>query len=138
MKVIAFGAFDPLHPGHVFWLGQAKALGDWLIVVVARDEAIRARKGRIHFQGEEERLSAVAALPMVDEALLGNKGAAQYTLLSEIDFDVVALGYDQEPASGVVRAELDARGKQAVKIVRLPALRPTVYKSTAIRQQQGF
>lgn len=138
MKVIAFGAFDPLHPGHLFWLQQAKALGDYLIVVVARDEAIHARKGRQHFQSEEERLKAVAELPMVDESLLGNEGANQYGLLSELDFDVVALGYDQKPSNEDVRRELNARGKHRVKIVRLPALRPDIYKSTVLRRKAAL
>lgn len=133
ITVVAFGAFDPVHPGHEFWLEQARSLGDRLVVVVARDGSIRARKGREPFQGEEERLKVVALLPMVDEALLGNKTANQYTLLSELDFDVVALGYDQEPSNEAVRSELNVRGKSQVKIVRLPALRPDLYKSTLLR-----
>jgi FAD synthetase len=131
--VIAFGAFDPLHPGHEFWLQQAASLGEKLLVVVARDGSIRAQKGREPWQSEEARLMAVAALPMVDEAVLGNKTANQYTLLSELSFDVVALGYDQVPTDAQVRAQLNERGKSAVKIVRLPPWRPDVHKSTLLR-----
>lgn len=133
-RVIAFGAFDPLHAGHAFFLQQAKSLGDELITVVARDTSIRARKGREPHHHEEERLQAVAKLSMVDEAVLGNQTANQYTLLSELDFDVVALGYDQQPSTEDVRQELNQRGKFNVMIVRLPAWRPDVYKSTFLRE----
>ena len=83
--------------------------------------------------GEEERLSAVAALPPVDEAILGNKTAHRYELLGELSFDVVALGYDQAPSDEDVRRELNACGKFDVAIVRCPALRPDLYKSTLLR-----
>ena len=135
LHVIAFGAFDPLHPGHEFFLQQAKSFGDYLLVVVARDSSIRAYKQRESYKSEEERLSAVAALPVVNEAILGNKTAHRYELLSELFFDVVALGYDQSPSEEDVRRELNVRGKFAVAIVRCPALRPDLYKSTLIRKQ---
>ncbi|MBI3251403.1 MAG: FAD synthase [Candidatus Andersenbacteria bacterium] len=131
--VIAFGAFDPLHPGHEFFLQQAKSFGDYLLVVVARDSSIRAYKQREPYKSEEERLSAVVALPAVNEAILGNKTAHRYELLAELSFDVVALGYDQSPSEEDVRRELDARGKFGVAIVRCPALRPDLYKSTILR-----
>lgn len=132
-RVIAFGSFDPLHEGHRDFFRQAKALGDHLTVVVAHDEALRAHKRRDPFQAAEERLAAVAACPEVDVALIGNREANKYTLLSELDFDVVALGYDQAPADEIVRRELDERGKQRVAIVRLRAHKPDVYKSTIVR-----
>ncbi len=131
--VIAFGAFDPLHLGHEFWLRQAKALGDRLVVVVARDSSIRRYKDRDPFQSEEARLVAVAGLPYVDQAMLGNRTAHTYELLSELDFDIVALGYDQAPSDEDIRRELDARGKHDVAIVRMPAWKPDMFKSTLIR-----
>lgn len=133
-RVVVFGSFDPLHEGHKNFFAQAKALGDHLTVVVAHDGALRAHKRRDPYQEAEARLAAVAAVPEVDRALIGNKQANKYTLLSELDFDVVALGYDQEPADDIVRAELDARGKQHVEIVRLKPYRPDVFKSTIIRK----
>lgn len=36
-RVMVFGVFDGLHPGHRAFLRQARKKGDKLIVVVARD-----------------------------------------------------------------------------------------------------
>ena len=45
-KVIAFGSFDILHKGHEAYLKEAKSYGDYLVVVVARDENILKFKGK--------------------------------------------------------------------------------------------
>ena len=39
------GTFDLVHAGHVSYLEQAKKYGDYLIVVVARDETVEEEKG---------------------------------------------------------------------------------------------
>lgn len=129
-RVIAFGAFDPLHEGHKNFLEQAKALGDHLTVVVAHDSAIRAHKQREPRSSEEERLAAIRELPFVDEAMLGRKTADPYHLLGEVEFDIVALGYNQEPSDEEVREKLDEKGKQYVKIVRLKPYRPDEFPPT--------
>ena len=43
--VYAHGAFDLFHSGHVRFLERARALGDFLIVGVHEDAAVRARRG---------------------------------------------------------------------------------------------
>lgn len=43
--VMTNGCFDMLHPGHIHYLQQAKALGDCLIVAVNDDKSIRKLKG---------------------------------------------------------------------------------------------
>ncbi|HTD81915.1 MAG TPA: adenylyltransferase/cytidyltransferase family protein, partial [Thermoplasmata archaeon] len=44
VRVMATGVFDLLHPGHVAFLREAKALGDELVVVVARDSTAKRFK----------------------------------------------------------------------------------------------
>lgn len=132
-RVLAFGAFDPLHEGHRDFFRQAKALGDHVLVIVARDSSIRAHKHRDPFVAEEERVAAVAACDGVDEVRLGNKTAHHYTLLSELAFDVLVLGYDQVPSDEVVREELQQRGKRNVAVVRLKPFQPEAYKSSHLR-----
>ncbi|MGD1075360.1 MAG: adenylyltransferase/cytidyltransferase family protein, partial [Thermodesulfovibrionales bacterium] len=44
-RVVCAGTFDHLHPGHLNFLEQASALGNELIVIVARDETVKRIKG---------------------------------------------------------------------------------------------
>ena len=53
-KVITYGTFDLLHVGHINLLRRAKALGDYLIVVVSSDE-FNAGKGKKAYHSFEDR-----------------------------------------------------------------------------------
>lgn len=54
-KVITYGTFDLLHVGHINLLRRAKALGDYLIVVVSSDDLTPARaKKRISFEDRKK------------------------------------------------------------------------------------
>lgn len=129
-QVVAFGAFDPLHAGHLDFFRQARALGDDLLVVVATDSNIRRLKKREPRVPELERLKQVQMAACVDQARLGSGGSDRYVLLSELTFDVLALGYDQEPGDGAVKAELVRRGKGYARVIRLKAFEPGKYKSS--------
>ena len=65
------GSFDLLHPGHVKHLRNCAKLCDKLVVAVADDESVRARKGKdrpIH--GEDNRLLMINELKCVNLAFL--------------------------------------------------------------------
>src|SRR6476469_7907770 len=68
-KTVVFtnGVFDVLHPGHVRYLRDARALGDALIVAVNSDRSVRKNKGPSRpIVAERERAEVVAALADVD------------------------------------------------------------------------
>jgi cytidyltransferase-like protein len=65
--VLADGAFDPLHYGHIRYLSEAAAFGP-LVVRIAPDSVIAA-KGRVPFQWRHERARTIAALRMVDSVI---------------------------------------------------------------------
>lgn len=133
IRVLFFGTFDPLHAGHKRAFQDARALGDHLTVVVTRDTAIYEQKQRPPYQGESERLATVAAQPSVDEAILGDETPSSYTLLKNIPCNVLALGYDQSVSVDEVKSLLESCGKGFVRIVRLNAFEPHLYKSSIIR-----
>ncbi len=132
--VLVFGTFDPLHAGHDDFFRQAKALGDYLLVVVARDDVIRQQKQREPFQREAVRRTNVAAAAPVDEAVLGDSQPHAYTIIRQRSFDILAVGYDQTPTDDAIRTMLAAVGKASVPIVRLQAYKPEQYKSSYLRQ----
>ena len=65
--VFTNGCFDLLHLGHVRYLQQARALGDFLILALNSDEGVRLLKGPGRpLVPEDERAEILAALTCVD------------------------------------------------------------------------
>jgi D-beta-D-heptose 7-phosphate kinase/D-beta-D-heptose 1-phosphate adenosyltransferase len=65
--VLTNGCFDILHAGHVYYLQQARALGDRLIVLVNSDASVRRIKGVGRpVNPLEQRMTLLAALECVD------------------------------------------------------------------------
>ncbi len=58
-KVLVLGAFDLIHPGHVYFLSKAKEKGDFLVVGLFDDLLVRKLKGEkrpIISYGEREEI----------------------------------------------------------------------------------
>lgn len=125
-RVLATGTFDLLHPGHVYFLSQARALGDELFVIVARDSNVTHKPKPI--VPEEQRLEMVATLKMVDDARLGSE-KDMFKPLEEIKPDVIALGYDQRFDIEFLEKELAKRGLSA-SVVRISLLKECSLCST--------
>ena len=69
--VLANGAFDLLHVGHIRYLAAARELGDLLIVAVNSDRSVRAYKGPTRpVIPEAERLEILSYLDCVDWLVL--------------------------------------------------------------------
>lgn len=115
-RILATGTFDLLHPGHVYFLTQARALGDELFVIVARDSNVTHKPKPI--VSEEQRLEMVNALGMVDKAFLGSEKDI-FEPLKQIRPDIIALGYDQRFNAELLEKELIKRELPA-NVVRIP------------------
>lgn len=129
VRVLAFGAFDPLNPGQIDFLRQAKALGDHLTVVVAHDSAIRANKGRDPKKSQDGRVESVRELNIADEVIAGRETANRYHILSELHFDIIAMGHDQKPSNDEILEALHKIGKYQAAIVRCDPFQPENYPS---------
>ena len=116
-KVMATGTFDLLHMGHIFYLREAKKLGDELVCVVARDSTVRKLKHE-PVTPEDMRLSIIRELKIVDKAILGNEND-MFQTVEIIKPDIIALGYDQVHDEKKINKELKKRNIKA-KIIRLP------------------
>jgi FAD synthetase len=116
VKVMATGTFDLLHLGHIYYLKEAKKLGDKLAVVVATDITVRKLKHE-PVNPEEIRLNLIKELKIVDEAYLGHEDD-MYEIVEEIKPDIIALGFDQLHDEKKIESELKKR-KIKAKIVRL-------------------
>jgi len=116
VKVMATGTFDLLHPGHIYYLKEAKKLGDKLIVVVATDSTVRLLKHE-PINPEKIRLDLIKELRIVDEAYLGYKDD-MYKIVEEIKPDIIALGFDQVHDEERIKLDLKKRNIKA-RVVRL-------------------
>jgi D-beta-D-heptose 7-phosphate kinase/D-beta-D-heptose 1-phosphate adenosyltransferase len=75
-KKIVFtnGCFDILHYGHVKYLQDARAKGDYLVVAVNSDASVKKIKGKDRpVIGELDRMRTLAALACVDFIVLFNQ-----------------------------------------------------------------
>ncbi len=129
-KVIVFGTFDILHPGHLDFFKQAKKQGDYLIAVVARDSNVERIKSKKPVNNEHKRLLEVYEAVEVDLAVLGNK-EDPYKVIEEQKPDIICLGYDQNSYSEGLSEELEKRGVKA-EIIRLNPHNEHVYKSSKL------
>lgn len=120
LRVLATGTFDILHPGHLLYLSEAKALGDELYVIVARDSMIKHKPKPI--VPEEQRLAMVQGLRMVDKAVLGSKNDI-FEPLYAIEPDVIALGQNQFFNEKELEKQLKSHGISA-KVVRIKSFEP--------------
>jgi len=118
--VLATGVFDILHLGHLYYLIEARKLGDRLVVVVARDETARKLK-RQPIVPEHLRLEMVRGLKPVDEAVLGDRDDF-YRVVEAVKPDIIALGHDQRHDPEKIRGELQRRGLRS-EVVRLHCLK---------------
>lgn len=116
VKVMATGTFDLLHMGHIYYLKEAKKLGDTLSVVVAKDSTVRKLKHE-PVNPEEIRLDLIKEVKVVDEAYLGYEDD-MYAIVEEVKPDIIALGYDQIHDENTIKSELKKR-KLTAKVVRL-------------------
>lgn len=122
---IAFitGAFDGLHIGHLYILGEAKKLG-WVVAAVNSDEDVRRSKGP---ERPVLNLSQrVLALNKWADAVFPFTGKEE--LLSLINwikphYRVVGDDYAEEQVIGA--AEVKSWGGQVVIIKRLPGISTT-------------
>ena len=133
-RVLVFGTFDILHPGHIYFLKQAKKLGDFLIVSLAREKFVRQIKGHKPLHSEKERLDMARALKIVDKAILGSTDNYIKHIVSQKP-DIIALGYDQRAFTADLKKKLSDAGLKKIKIVRLKPYKPIFYKSSKILSQ---
>ncbi|MCX6954662.1 MAG: adenylyltransferase/cytidyltransferase family protein [Verrucomicrobia bacterium] len=110
--VLTNGVFDLLHTGHLYYLQQARALGDALFIALNADASVRALKGPTRpVQSEEQRAYALAALACVDAVFIFRT--------PRLDAEIRALRPDVYTKAGDYTLEkLDAGERTALQAVR--------------------
>jgi FAD synthetase len=136
--VLATGAFDLLHYGHLSFLQEAKKAGGRnarLVVIVARDRTVEARKGKRPIVPEDQRRALIEALKPVGDAILGFEDMNYSAVIDKIKPDIIAVGYDQSDIKKSVE-ELIARKGLKIKVFQTKRFSvDDVDSSTKIRRR---
>jgi cytidyltransferase-like protein len=133
--VLVGGVFDLIHPGHIHTLKAAKAEGDVLVVVVARQStAQKIKKYRKIYHDEKLRRDLVTSLNFVDLALIGKEGTL-YDTVEYVKPNVIALGYDQAHSEKDIAENCKKRNLN-VQVIRLSTPIPGS-KSSKIKKELG-
>jgi FAD synthetase len=122
-RVVAQGTFDILHPGHVHYLREARAMGDRLDVIVARSDNVTHKEPPV--VPDRQRVAMVDTLDPVDHAHLGHPEDI-FVPIEEMEPDIIVLGHDQHHDASAIETQLAERGIDCA--VRRASARPKEFE----------
>ncbi len=93
-KIITYGTFDLLHYGHINLLKRAKALGDYLIVVLSTDEFNWNSKAKKCYFSYEVRKQLLEAIRYVDLVIPEENWEQKINDIKEFRIDTFVMGDD--------------------------------------------
>jgi rfaE bifunctional protein nucleotidyltransferase chain/domain len=129
--VFTNGVFDILHAGHVQYLEEAAAMGDFLVLGLNTDSSVQ-RLGKSParpLQDEYSRAHVLAALGCIGCVVLFDEDTP-YELISEIKPDVLVKGADYSIENIAGADIVKSYGGQVATIAFLPG-----YSTTAIEKK---
>ncbi len=116
--VMTNGCFDILHAGHVHYLEQARALGDYLIVAVNDDDSVQRLKGSGRpVNPLQQRMAVLAALKSVDYVVPFSEDTPE-RLINAVLPDILVKGGDYMPEQ-IAGAKAVTRNGGSVRIIPL-------------------
>lgn len=124
-RVITYGTFDLLHYGHINLLRRAKALGDYLVVVLSTDEFNWNEKHKKCYFSYEQRKALLEAVRYVDLVIPENSWAQKKSDVHEYHIGTFVMGDDWT-------GKFDFLKDEGVEVVYLP--RTPEISSTQIKQ----
>ena len=96
-KIFVSGAFNVLHAGHIRFLKDARALGDWLIVSFPSADLLWKLYGKKSVLADEDKIALLEALSMVDEVVLStddDRDLSFKSVFRQLKPDVLAVTTD--------------------------------------------
>lgn len=91
IKVLCGGCFNKIHKGHLYFLKQAKSLGDYLIVVLANPK----NNKKAYAIPLSKRTVNIKKLGIADRVVTGHPKNFLNTV-KKYRPNIIALGYDQK------------------------------------------
>lgn len=126
MKVMVFGTFDTLHPGHLFLLSEAQKRGT-VYAVVAQNSTVETIKGKTPLQSLEHRMAAITQQYPNIIVVPGHLQDYAQPIRAHAP-DLLLFGYDQKLPPGLEMEHI------TIPFERLPAYKPHIWKSSKLRK----
>jgi FAD synthetase len=121
-KVLVGGCFDLIHYGHISFLKQAKAHGDYLVVALESDESVKRMKGDLRpIHNQTQRIDMLESLKFVDEVIPlppmhGDKD--YFDFVTKVKPDVIAVTAG-DPVLDKKQKQADVIGAKLVVIPKI-------------------
>ncbi|PJE75781.1 hypothetical protein COV04_02455 [Candidatus Uhrbacteria bacterium CG10_big_fil_rev_8_21_14_0_10_48_11] len=130
-RVLVFGTFDLLHPGHISFLREASAFGA-VTVALTPDELITTYKGAAPVNDYHKRERRLRQLSLVTDVISADKSPNTYHILKKNKPTMVLLGYDQQVMAKQLLSRIREYGP-AISIAVAHPYRDNVYRSSLLR-----
>ena len=131
-RVMVFGVFDGLHPGHRAFLRQAKKYGNEVIAVVARDAAVRKLKKKEPRLNEKERAVVLRRSRLADRVVRGDTEEGAYRVIRRYKPDLICLGYDQNALADDLRERMQEGMIPRIRLIRMKPYQPEKFRSSLL------
>lgn len=126
-RILTTGVFDLVHPNHVRFFEECKKHGDELIVGVLSSKLCTYKRQPI--LSDEERMTMVKALKIVDDVVLVDSLEAHISVIRSFKPDVYVHGMDfWNPGSKEIMQAMDEIGSKIILIPRQKGLSTTELK----------
>lgn len=124
-RVITYGTFDLLHYGHINLLRRAKALGDYLVVVLSSDEFNWNEKQKKCYFTYEQRKALLESIRYVDLVIPETCWEQKNIDVHQYHIDTFVMGDDWKGKFDFLKAE----GVEVVYLSRTPEISTTQIKN---------
>lgn len=130
-RVITYGTFDLLHYGHINILRRAKALGDYLVVMLSTDEFNwNQKQKKCHFT-YEERKRILEAIRYVDLVIPEENWDQKISDVQKYEIDTFVMGDDWEGKFDFLKDYCDV-----IYLPRTPEISTTQIKKELAKNTQ--
>lgn len=128
---LVFGTFDGLHEGHLAFLRQAREHCDKLVASVPKDELVEQFKSKRPLHTFDNRVSTLLKCGLVDKVFPSDSSPGNYTILQELNPDIILLGYDQSHLKNSLMDFLTEH-KLSIELKELSPFKPDQFKSSLL------
>ena len=134
LPVLTFGSFDVTHPGHSYYLSEAKKYGTHLITIIATDKNIEKIKWKSPRNTQKQRFQELWELWISDEIIMGSE-ESPLSWIEKLQPHVICLWYDQRWIFVDALPEKISELWLSTEIIRIPAFHPEKYKSSILKEE---